>query len=125
MEYFLQSELFEKLNKIINDKSYEELIFYSKQTKSNEPKHKKKKKKNNKNNENKITETPKQDEKTNSKGFGFCEYNNVEIVFEDFLKANVTEIRMNILAFLKMKKKNYMPHIIWKQTQNKKNCMKK
>lgn len=99
MEYFLQAELFEKLNKLRSDKSYEELIFDSKQTKSNEPKHKKKKKK-------------------------IIKIMKIKLL-KPQNKMRKQKLRMNILAFLKMKKKNYMPHIIWKQTQNKKNCMKK
>ena len=93
MEYFLQSELFEKLNKIRSDKSYEELIFYSKQTKSNEPKHKKKKKKNNKNNENKITETPKQDEKAKNQDeyFGIFKDEEEELYAPYYLKANTKQ----------------------------------
>ena len=93
LEYFLQAELFEKLNKLRSDKSYEELIFDSKQTKSNEPKHKKKKKKNNKNNENKITETPKQDEKTKTQDeyFGIFKDEEEELYAPYYLEANTKQ----------------------------------
>ena len=96
LEYFLQSEIFEKLNKLRSDKSYEELIFDSKQTKSNEQKHKKKKKKNNKNNENKITETPKQEEKTKNQDeyFGIFKDEEEELYAPYYLKANTKQKEM-------------------------------
>ena len=93
MEYFLQAEIFEKLNKFRTEKSYEELISDSKPTKSSETKHKKKKKKNNKNNDNKITETPKQDEKAKNHDeyFGIFKDEEEELYAPYYLKANTKQ----------------------------------
>ena len=93
IEYFLQNELFEKLNKLRSDKDYEELIFDSKQTKSNEPKHKKRKKKNNKNNDSKITETPKQEEKPKNQDeyFGIFKDEEEKLYAPYYLKANTKQ----------------------------------
>jgi len=93
IEYFIQGELFEKLNKLRSDKSYEELIFYSNKAKSNEPKHKKKKKKNNKNNDNKITETPKQEEKVKNQEeyFGIFKDEEEELYAPYYLKAKTKQ----------------------------------
>ena len=63
-EFFLQSEIFEKLSNLITEQNCKELIFDSKQSKSNK-KHRKKNKKNHNNNT--STQTIQKEEEKNNK----------------------------------------------------------
>ena len=111
-EFFLQSELFEKISNLIMEQNCKELIYDSKITKSIKSKHKKKNKKNNKINNNTdnslISKVKKEEEKNN------IEEKEYEGIFKDeedkllyapyYLKAN-TEQRM---MYIKEKMKQFI-----------------
>ena len=111
-EYFLQSELFEKLSNLITEQNLKELIFDSKKTKSNKSKHRKKNKKNhniiinNNSNTNTIQHNKIEEEKNNNKI-----KNEYEGIFKDeeeelyapyYLRANTEQKKM----YLKLKGNN-------------------
>ena len=107
-EYFLQSELFEKLSNLITEQNLKELIFDSKPSKSNKSKHRKKNKKNHNMiiNNNSIQQNKIEEEKNNNKI-----QNEYEGIFKDeeeelyapyYLKANTEQKKM----YLKLKGNN-------------------
>ena len=107
-EYFLQSELFEKLTNLITEQNLKELIFDSKPTKSNKSKHRKKNKKNHNIiiNNNSIQQNKIEEEKNNNNI-----QNEYEGIFKDeeeelyapyYLKANTEQKKM----YLKIKGNN-------------------
>ena len=112
-EYFLQSELFEKLSNLITEQNLKELIIDSNKTKSNKSKHRKKNKKNHNTiiNNNSIQQNKIEEEKNNNKM-----QNEYEGIFKDeeeelyapyYLKANTEQKKM----YLKLKGNNIYENI--------------
>ena len=102
IEYFLQSELFEKLSNLIMEQNWKELISDSKKTKPNKSKHRRK----NKKNKNIIT-MPKEEEKPINNNNNMAQ-NVYDGIFKDeeeelyapyYLRANTEQKKL----FLKLK----------------------
>ena len=99
-EYFLQSELFEKLSNLIMEQNCKELIFDSKQTKSSKQRHRKKNKKNNHN----VQQIPKEEEKNNkiqNEYEGIFKDEEEELYAPYYLKANTEQKRLYIKEEMK------------------------
>ena len=113
-EFFLHSELFEKLSNLIMEQNCKELIFDSKNSNSFKPKHRKRNKKNNKiknNNDKSSVQKSQKEEEKNNKVQTEVEYEGIFKDEEDkliyapyYLKAN-TEQRM---MYIKEKMKQYI-----------------
>ena len=96
IEYFLKSELFEKLLNLITEQNLKDLISDSKKTKSGKSRHRKKKKKNNNDNQQKEEE---KNNKIQNEYEGIFKNEEDELYAPYYLKANTEEKKL----YLKLK----------------------